>query len=151
MRFHPEQLGDPDLKVGPFCLWILGREFDQAQDFWDGNWLLVIAVYQGLTSKVVADGPLVHLRELDSWLKELIVLQETNSGTAKLDCIEPGLSVTIGLTDGKGTLETFITPNHLTDSHSFEYEIDQSYPRSLISSLHRVSRHYEMRGAGQGR
>ena len=37
------RLGKPDLRVAGFQLWVHGREFPDAQDEWDGNWLRLTA------------------------------------------------------------------------------------------------------------
>ena len=38
-------LGSPDISFSSFQLWIHGREFEAAQDYWDGNWLRVTVHY----------------------------------------------------------------------------------------------------------
>jgi hypothetical protein len=30
---------EPDLKLDGFSLWVFGRQFPDANDYWDGNWL----------------------------------------------------------------------------------------------------------------
>jgi hypothetical protein len=36
-----EHLGPPSVRLAAFHLWVHGRQFPDAQDKWDGNWLNV--------------------------------------------------------------------------------------------------------------
>jgi len=40
---HAAKLGMPDLKLEGLQIWIHGRQFPDAADYWDGNWLRVTA------------------------------------------------------------------------------------------------------------
>src|SRR5256885_6731459 len=40
---YPEQLGTPDIKLGGLQVWVHGRQFPDAIDYWDGNWLRITA------------------------------------------------------------------------------------------------------------
>jgi hypothetical protein len=33
-----ERLGEPDLVIAGLRVWVHGRQFPQAVDYWDGNW-----------------------------------------------------------------------------------------------------------------
>jgi hypothetical protein len=85
----------PDLSIGPFRLWVLGREFPDAQDFWDGNWLNVIADCELNRARVEIEGPYLHLSELETWRDELEEIDRTLSGTASVGHIEPNLRVVV--------------------------------------------------------
>jgi hypothetical protein len=52
-----EALGDPSLDLFGLKLWIHGRQFPNANDFWDGNWLRVTAMLSTSTSVVRTEGP----------------------------------------------------------------------------------------------
>lgn len=41
-RIDPGQLEKPHLEFGVLQIWVLGREFEDSQDYWDGNWLRVL-------------------------------------------------------------------------------------------------------------
>ena len=85
----------PDLSIGPFRLWVLGREFPDAQDIWDGNWLNVIADCELNRARVEIEGPYLHLSELETWRDELEEIDRTLSGTASVGHIEPNLRVVV--------------------------------------------------------
>src|SRR6185295_10495914 len=88
-------MDEPNLQIGGLKLWVRGRQFPSAQDYWDGNWLKVTARCDSASSTVSAAGPIVHLGELVQFLEECERLYESLSGIAKLDCMEPNLSVTL--------------------------------------------------------
>src|SRR5262245_58281939 len=49
-------LVEPDLKLGGFSLWVFGRQFPDANDYWDGNWLNVRARVEAPGALVEAPG-----------------------------------------------------------------------------------------------
>jgi hypothetical protein len=62
---------EPDLKLGGFSLWVLGHQFPDATDYWDGNWLNVRALVEARGAVVEAQGALVSAPELASFAKQL--------------------------------------------------------------------------------
>ncbi len=52
----------PDLKLGGFSLWVLGRQFPDATDYWDGSWFNVRARIEAPGAVVQAQGCLVLRR-----------------------------------------------------------------------------------------
>ncbi|MFO0839358.1 MAG: hypothetical protein U1D55_12645 [Phycisphaerae bacterium] len=38
--------GLPDFEIAGFRVCVFGRQFEQAQDYWDGNWLLCTRAVQ---------------------------------------------------------------------------------------------------------
>src|SRR5882724_344446 len=38
---YAEQLGTPDIKLSGLQIWVHGRQFPNATDYWDGNWLRI--------------------------------------------------------------------------------------------------------------
>jgi hypothetical protein len=135
-----------DLHLAIFELWIDGRQFEDLQDYWDGNWLSVRARCRTEGSEVWACGPILHLPELVRFRDELRELDNSLSGVAQLECMEPNLHIRVELQRGRGTLRVSITPEHLTESHEFTAEIDQSYLRETLTQLHRILQKYPVRG-----
>src|SRR6185436_1288811 len=84
---------EPYITVGPLKISILGRQFPDIQDYWDGNWLDVIACCEGDGSRVEVRGPFIHLDELKRWKDELESFRRTLTGSVELQTIEPELNV----------------------------------------------------------
>ena len=58
---------EPDLTVGGFSLWVLGREAPEAADFWEGVWLRVKALMVANGARVEVEGPIVRGPELEGF------------------------------------------------------------------------------------
>jgi len=128
-------------------MWLLGRQFPDRSDFWDGNWLCVRLRAQASGSVVEADGPIVHAAELESIANELEQLDRSLVGNASLECIEPNLSISIQA-DARcaATATVKITPDQLTQSHEFIFSIDQSYFKPLIAQCRKILSDYPIKG-----
>jgi hypothetical protein len=141
-----EELGDPDLVVSGLRVWIHGREFPDAIDYWDGNWLRVTAYCVYPHSMVRTRGPIIHLGEVLGLLAECEALSQTLSGRAALRCIEPNLTFElIGEAHGSVKLSLSITPDRLNELHKFEEEIDQTYLPAIIASCQAILLKYPVR------
>jgi hypothetical protein len=139
-------LGEPSLVLGELKLWVHGRQFPNADDYWDGNWLSVTAHYHRHQSSVVADGPFLHLGELWGLYQGCLRMHASLKGEAALECIEPNLSLklTAGPT-GRIQVETTITPDQSTESHSYINEIDLSYLPAINAALASIFNEYPIK------
>jgi hypothetical protein len=142
-----ERIGrEPDLKLAGLSFWIVDRQFPDSSDYWDGNWLRVLVRVEATQAIVETDGPIVHSSELAAFVDELERLDRTLDGTASLTCLEPNLNVFIEAnTRGHAVATIKITPDHLTQSHEFVFEIDQSYLKPLISQCRQVLKDYPIK------
>ena len=142
-----DELRESDLKLAGLRIRVHGRQFPDAQDDWDGNWLQVTARCDDNGASVVARGPILHLSELDRWCRQAGKLLDTLAGAARLDCREPSLSVVLEAASlGRITMEVSITPDHLTQKHWFQFTIDQSYLPALIAQCRAILEAYPLRG-----
>lgn len=144
-------LGTPDLKLEGLQIWIHGRQFADAADDWDGNWIRVTAHCGGNGASVFATGSIIHLSELDRWRVESEELLKKLSGEAKLACLEPALSVTLKAGSlGHITMEVSITPDHMSQRHWFQFGIDQSYLPPLVKQCQSILEAYPIKGSRDG-
>jgi hypothetical protein len=131
-----EKLGSPDLKLEGLQIWIHSRQFPDSEDYWDGNWLNVTVHCGASGASVFTNGSIIHLPELERWLSQIESLLTSSGGEANLECIEPNLSVGLKANSlGHIAMEVSITPDHMTQRHRFEYQIDQSYLPALVRQL----------------
>ncbi|PYS66814.1 MAG: hypothetical protein DMF69_24965, partial [Acidobacteria bacterium] len=117
------------------------------QDYWDGNWLNVTAHCGGQGADVWTSGAILQVPDLIGWLAALEEMNQTLSGAADLVSLEPELSVELKM-NGLGQIQAKveITPDPMTQQHSFEFELDQSYLESLIASLRSLLATYPVKG-----
>jgi len=144
---HAKNSLEPDLSIENFELWITGRQFSDSEDYWDGNWLDVVARCVGESAVVQVSGPIVHLSELTRLLSECKQVYATLSGEAHLACMEPNLDLKITMKAlGNCELSVFLTPDHLYQEHSFTFDLDQSYLPPLIKQLECLLKAYPLKG-----
>lgn len=140
----------PDLSCGLLSLWVLGRQFPQATDHWDGNWLNIIAHCAGGGAAVTVSGPILHLGELAVLRKGLAEMDEIVGGTAALPCMEPNLRLDLACgATGHVRVTCQITPDDLAQSHSFTFEIDQSYLGALVRQCDHILKEHPVRDPDQ--
>lgn len=148
MDLHLKTLGDADLEFNGFRLWIHGRQFEQASDYWDGNWLNVTARVDSVTSHVSASGSFVHLSELAGLLRGCEQVYTSLKGRAELDCMEPNLFIALEGTGAGGVnIEIRITPDHMRESHRYLTSFDQTYLPPIIAACRRIFDKYPIREA----
>jgi len=143
---------EPSLRIAGLKLWVHGRQFPSAQDYWDGNWLRVTARCESPGSSVETAGAIVHLGELAGLLDECERLHGAMSGVAKLDCMEPNLSVTLtAKTLGHIDVRIEITPDQITERHEFNSSFDQSFLPAIIRGCREILAQYPLRDPGGAR
>ncbi len=147
---HPtvEQLGPPSVRLEAFQLWVHGRQFPEAQDQWDGNWLNVTVHCGRSGASVWATGAILDFIGLVRFRDGLERLHQTLCGEAVLESHEPNVRVRVASSDGAGHLRVRaeITPDNLAQGHWFEFEIDQSYLTGTVAQLESVLAEFPVRG-----
>lgn len=140
--------GKPDIKVGTLALWIHGRQFEDAHDYWDGNWLRATAHCGASGAHVEVSGPFLTNRELFDWAAECRELLGGTRRKAELATIEPELKVSLEAVDSLGHIAMVvdITPNHSQQEHRFHFVIDQSFLPGLIDAIERLEAKFPVRG-----
>jgi hypothetical protein len=142
-----ESLGAPDIKLDGLQIWIHGRQFPNEEDYWDENWLNVTAHCGSNGADVWTSGSILHVPDIVRWLAALEEMNQSLSGEANLVGLEPELCVELNMKElGQISMRVEITPDHMTQEHNFQFEIDQSYLAGLIESCHEVLAKYPVRG-----
>ena len=149
---NAEMLGPPALKIVGFQLWTHGRQFPDAQDDCDGNWLTVTVHCGANGASVWASGAILMVSDLARWATECENLDKRRQGEANLQPSEPNLLVSLRSSDrlGRVFMRVEITPDHMTQQHRFDFEIDQSYLPSLIAQCRAIIAEFPVRGEGVG-
>jgi hypothetical protein len=142
-----QQLGEPDLQVGGLSLWVHGRAYEESVDYWDGNWLRVTAICRYPGAWTSTEGTILHLSEVSGLLEGCQSVFDTLEGNAVLDCMEPNLKIELESTgSGHLAVRIAITPDHMTQSHSYTDELDQTFLPPIIASCRSILAKYPFRG-----
>jgi hypothetical protein len=139
---------EPSIEVGPLKIWVHGRQFPDAHDYWDGNWLSVTARCEGSGSRVEVTDPFIHLGELKKWRAEIDELTQTLRGSTELPTLEPTLKVRIESregTPGHFSVEIDLSGDQISEQHHFSSNIDQSYLPRLSMQLSKILRENPIR------
>jgi hypothetical protein len=146
-----EDLGEPDLKVAGFQLWVHGREFPESDDYYDGNWLYVTAHCGASGASVWAQGSILMVTDIAVFGGGCAAMLNGDLKSAALDPFEPELQVVLEETDGLGHIHALveITPDHLRQAHRFEFEIDQSYLPAIIRQCSEIVQKHPIRGQNE--
>jgi hypothetical protein len=148
MKLIPDR--EAEISCGILSIWVLRRQFPDSADYWDGNWLDVVAHCSDQGAAVTVSGSILHLGEVEVWMKEMEEMDRSLKGTAKLPTIEPNLSVALECNErGQITATCHITPDQLTQTHEFIFPMDQSYLKGIISQCRKVLSAYELRDPHQ--
>ena len=130
---------EPSLRLAGLSLWVFGYAYPDCNDYWDGNWLNVRVRAETSGSRVEASGALLRIDELTSFTRELDVLYRNLTGTAELKCLESALGVKVAC-DLVGHIQVIVdlTPDHMTESHEFKFELDQTYLPATLAGCKTV-------------
>lgn len=148
----PTDFGEPDLQVASLRLWVHGRQFPEANDYDDGNWLRVTANCSASGATVWAQGAILTVTDIAGFGRECTAMLCGKTKSAALAPLEPNLKVSLEATDSLGHIraQVEITPDHLSQSHRFECEVDQTFLPGIIKQCSEIVQEYPIRET-QGR
>jgi hypothetical protein len=129
---------EPNLKLAGCSLWVLGRQYPESDDYWDGNWLRVRVLVEASGARVEHVGSFLRTDEIEEFARQIGLLDTTLTGEAILPSMEPTLRMALKLTRGTGEVTVAITPDLVAQSHEFKFEIDQSYLKSMLADCRRI-------------
>jgi hypothetical protein len=147
-RVSNKELGPPALKVAGFQLWVHGRQFPDAEDADDGNWLRVTGHCGASGASVWVQGSFLMITDIERFGRDCRSLYEGKGGRAGLEPFEPELRIGLEATDQMGHIraDVELTPELLTQTHRMQFEIDQSYLPEIIEQCAAVVKAYPVRG-----
>ena len=147
-KMMPAELGEPDLKLAGLQLWVHGRQLPESEDYHDGNWLRVTAHCGASGANVWARGAMLMVTDIAGFGNQCAAILAGDGKSAALDPLEPELKASLEIADPLGhvRVQVEITPDHLSQTHRFEFEIDQSYLRGVIEQCSAIVKEYPIRG-----
>lgn len=141
-------LGPPAMELGTFRLWIHRRQFEDAMDRWDGNWLVVTAQASAPGAVVTVTGPVLEAEDLRRFRDEIARLLRLQAGDAMLASAEPNLQIRIAPAGAPGrvSVRVELTPDPAAQRHWFGSTIDHGALTGLLVQLEEVVEAYPVRG-----
>jgi hypothetical protein len=141
----------PAIELGDFQLTVHRRQFPDAQDRWDGNWLHVTAQCSQAGAIVATGGPILETADLLRFRDQLVAVATSRAGEATLSAAEPNIVVRVAAGDGLGLVRVRVelTPEPQTQGHWFAFALDPSYVAEAIRQLDAVLTAFPVRGRTQ--
>ena len=138
----------PAIELGDFRLTVHGRQFPDAQDRWDGNWLHVTAQCAQAGAIVATTGPILEAPDLQRFRDQLAAVTASQAGEAVLSGAEPNIVVRVAGADALGLVRVRVdlTPEPQSQGHWFASAVDPSYLGEAIRQLDAVLAAYPVRG-----
>ncbi len=138
----------PAIELGDFQLTVHRRQFPDAQDRWDGNWLHVTAQCAQAGAIVATSGPILEAPDLQRFREGLAGVAAEGGGEAVLNGAEPDLVVRVSAADGTGELRVRVdlSPEPQCQGHWFAFAVDRSYLAETIRQLDAVLAAFPVRG-----
>jgi len=145
--FEIEKLGSPDIKIAGLQIWVHGYQFEEADNNDDRNWLRVSAHCGANGASVWVTGSYLQVYDLLRLATDADKLYKKEIDKIEINPLEPELLVAIKAIDSLGHLEftVEITPDHLYQEHTFQFEIDQSYLPALVEQCRELLALYPCR------
>jgi hypothetical protein len=138
----------PAIELGDFQLTVHRRQFPDALDRWDGNWLHVTAQCAQAGAIVATGGPILEAADVQRFRDELAALARAQAGTAELRGSEPNILVRVVGADAAGELRVRVelSPDPPNQGHWFAFALDRSYLVPAIRQLDGVLALFPVRG-----
>lgn len=134
--YDSDQLGQPDLELAGFRLWVHKWEFPSHED----GWVVVTANCRAPGADIWTSGPILAAYSFVRWLRTCERLHQKLQGEAILGSDEPNLIVILrpeGST-GRITMEVSITADLEDQSHNLTYHMDQSYLPPVLEQTRKI-------------
>jgi hypothetical protein len=142
-----DPLGAPTIDLGGFHLWIHGRQFPDALDRWDGNWLHVTAHCAATDASVTVSGPVLDAVGLKRFRDELAALERGTTGDATLSSDEPNIRLRVA---GNGSsrlhLRVELSSRPEVQGHWFEFDVDRGRLAATLRQLEGAVEAFPIRG-----
>ncbi|PYO94930.1 MAG: hypothetical protein DMD60_13985 [Gemmatimonadetes bacterium] len=145
----PDSLGPSHLKIAGLELWVHDRRSPEAQDYWEGNWLVVTVRCGAEGATIWTTGPMLRVPDLVRWAGALDRLSTRGvaEGVATLSSDEPNLTAVVRSTDRAGELQLVvdITPDPLTQEHRLRFAVERSALSDLVLQCRGIVKAYPVR------
>ena len=148
-----DALGPPELKVAGLSVWVHDRPYAGSEEPYDADWLTITAHCDDGGASVFVRGAFVTSSALERFAEGCDRLHSNLAGRAWLASDEPNLTVTLEATDSVGHLLAIveIAPDHLSQEHRFEFQIDQTWLLDIARHCRAILGRYPKPHHSQGR
>jgi hypothetical protein len=135
------------LELAGFRMRVLRRQFPNANDYWDGNWLVVNCECNESGARAVAQGPFVRISEIIHLTNTLDAVASGKLVSVDVPFMEPELSIKFSAgTRGEVQLCVGLKTEHFSRRHQFTFCMDLTYLPRAVGQCHSILAAYPLRG-----
>jgi hypothetical protein len=137
-----------DVQIGPLTLTVHDGQSPWADEYWDEDHLHVIAeIDLAGRAWVRVAGPFLTMGDIASFLDELRQIQQQAGRMAELCSFGPAFILRLaGSSTGSIAAHLELTPDILTQTHTFELQLDQTHLPGIIRQLDTILERFPVRG-----
>lgn len=136
-----------DLVIAGLSIQIIARHGKDSDDYWDDNWVDVLACCRSEHASVEVRGPLIHLSEIAALKAGSERMLAGDIEQTGLYCMEPNLKVELWQVPGDQFIgKTRITPDHKAEIHDFGFAFSRQTLHEIIAACGRILENYPIRG-----
>lgn len=147
-----EDLGPPDLELGPLRVWIYDYAYPSYESADDANWLrATIIMHLPGKAWVRADGPFLRANDIADLIEQCAHMHRRLEGSAYLGSPAEALRVSMKMVDKLGHFRTEVEvevhrqPNQ-HNHHFWLDDLDQTYLGLLVEQGRLLLRRFPVRG-----
>lgn len=142
-----ENFSSPDIYIAGLQIWVHGYQFVEADNYADANWLRASVHCGANNASVWVSGSIITVNDIIGLASDSEKLYQSKITEFEMDPMEPELRIAMKTIDSLGHIELTveITPDHLSQEHTFQFEIDQSHLPSLIDQCGKLLEHFPYR------
>ena len=134
------------IQLAGLTLEVLGRRSLNSPKNDEDDWLSMSARCRASGAEVLVSGLIVSIPAIERWRDQMMQIQQSFLGTTTFGDLEQHLLVELmALSLGHIWLKVGITPDHMTQQHSFQFEIDQTYLSPLLVQCGALLDQYPLR------
>ena len=139
-----DTLGPPDLEVAKLSVWVRERTYAGSEEPYDADRLTVSAHCAQAGASVFVQGAFLTSSSFERFAETCETLHVALAGKAWLASDELNLTVTLDATDSAGHVLAVveITPDHMTQEHRFEFQIDQTHLPGIVRQCRTIVGRY---------
>ena len=137
-----------DVQIGALTLTVYDGQSPWTDEYWDADYLHVIAeIDLAGQAWVRVAGPFLTMGDIASFLDELRQMHQHMGRMAELRPPDPTFSLhVVRMATGSVAAHLELTPDILTQNHTFELQLNQTHLPGIIRQLETILERFPVRG-----
>jgi hypothetical protein len=146
MKKFEDKLGKPSLQIQGLRIWIHHRQFPDAMDYWDGNWLIATAhCRQDHSEAWIVSEAFLRIPEIQELTDQLGSLQSTHK-KIEFRTLEPRLSLDFEAEFNNSFKMKVDFSRKLNKNNEYIFQVTKRDLQTITSEIKEILIEYPVRG-----